>query len=82
MFLVALLRELLNIAGREGFPDVELKSHGLVKVKTEEKGGLVFITQKEPLSSGALDQLPDLISPDQKFSTIQPSLTLPTGKFF
>ena len=58
--------ELLNIAGREGFPDVELKSHGLVKVKTEEKGGLVFITQKEPLSSGALDELPDLIAPDQK----------------
>ena len=58
--------ELLNIAGREGFPDIELKSHGLVKVKTEEKGGLVFITQKEPLSSGALDELPDLIAPDQK----------------
>jgi phenylpropionate dioxygenase-like ring-hydroxylating dioxygenase large terminal subunit len=58
--------ELLNIAGREGFPDIELKSHGLVKVKTEEKGGLVFITQKEPLSLGALDELPDLIAPDQK----------------
>ena len=58
---------LKNIAGgAEGFGEVDFASHGLVPVHTQEKGGLVFVTQKEPISEGALQELPDLIEPGQE----------------
>jgi phenylpropionate dioxygenase-like ring-hydroxylating dioxygenase large terminal subunit len=56
---------LKHIPGREGFRDIDMAEHGLVPVKTEERGGLVFITQDEPISNGALDALPDIIDPKQ-----------------
>ena len=57
---------LKNVAGMDGFPDLDMASHGLVPVHTEERGGLVFVTQKEPISAGALEHLPDLIAPGQE----------------
>lgn len=54
---------LKNIPGKEGFPDVDKTEHGLVQVHAQERGGLVFVTQKEPISEGALTELPDLIAP-------------------
>ncbi len=57
---------LLNIAGRDNFGEFDMASHGLVQVHTEERGGLVFVTQKEPISPGALEALPDLIEPGQE----------------
>lgn len=57
---------LLNIAGRENFGEFDMASHGLIPVRTEERGGLVFVTQKDPISAGALESLPDLIEPGQE----------------
>jgi choline monooxygenase len=57
---------LKNVTGMDGFPELDMASHGLVPVHTEERGGLVFVTQKEPISDGALEHLPDLIAPGQE----------------
>lgn len=57
--------ELRSVPGREGFPDLDLRTHSLVPVHTEERSGLVFVTQLDPIADGALDQLPELIAPDQ-----------------
>ena len=56
---------LRNIAGTAGFPGIDPREHGLTPVTTEERGGLVFVTQKPAVSRGALEQLPDLIAADQ-----------------
>ena len=56
---------LKHIPGREGFPDIDMKAHGLVPVTAEERGGLVFITQETPVSNGALDAMPEILSPLQ-----------------
>jgi phenylpropionate dioxygenase-like ring-hydroxylating dioxygenase large terminal subunit len=42
-----------------------MNAHGLVPVHAQERGGLVFVTQKEPISNGALEGLPELIAPGQ-----------------
>jgi phenylpropionate dioxygenase-like ring-hydroxylating dioxygenase large terminal subunit len=64
--------QLKHIPGQDGFPGIDKATHGLVPVTAEERGGLVFITQDEPLSSGALEDMPDLIAPDQTmFNTIE-----------
>ena len=57
---------LKHIPGDEGFPDLVMEEHGLVPVQVTERGGLVFVTQKEPISEGALETLPDLIAPGQE----------------
>ena len=57
---------LRNVAGREGFPGFDERAHGLVEVHAQERSGLLFITQKEPISAGALEALPDLIEPGQE----------------
>jgi choline monooxygenase len=62
----ALDGSLRNVPGTQGFPGLDLNSHGLVQVLTEERGGLVFVTQKEPLSAGALASLPELMAPGQE----------------
>lgn len=59
---------LQHIPHRQGFPDIDDESHGLVPVKVVEKHGLVFVTQEEPIGMGALeglDDVPDLLTPDQ-----------------
>ncbi|MDF2367935.1 aromatic ring-hydroxylating dioxygenase subunit alpha [Sneathiella sp.] len=56
---------LKHIPGREGFPGVDMSEHGLVPVKAEERGGLIFVTQEAPISNGVLDALPDILDPRQ-----------------
>lgn len=58
--------QLKHIPGEDGFPDLVMEEHGLVPVQVTEYGGLVFVTQKEPISEGALETLPELIVPGQE----------------
>lgn len=53
------------IPGEEGFPGLDRDAHGLTPVHAEERGGLVFVTIKDPISTGALEGLPELIAPGQ-----------------
>lgn len=56
---------LRHLPGEEGFPGLDKATHGLMPVhQVIEKGGLVFVTQDEPLSDGALPDVPDLLPPD------------------
>lgn len=49
-----------------GFPDLDKDKNGLVPVHAVDiQGGLVFVTQDEPVGSGALESLPDLLTDDQ-----------------
>ena len=45
----------------EGFPNFDKSCNGLVPVKVDVKGGLVFITQDEPLASTILEDMPDAL---------------------
>ena len=54
------------VPGPEGFPGLDTAAHGLVPVRAEERGGLVFVTLKQPISKGALEGMPDLIAPGQR----------------
>jgi phenylpropionate dioxygenase-like ring-hydroxylating dioxygenase large terminal subunit len=50
-----------------GFPGLDKELNGLVPVRVAERFGLVFVTQQEPLlSDESLDQLPELIAPEQR----------------
>ncbi len=58
---------LKHVPGEDGFPGLDKDTHGLVPVHSVvERGGLVFVTQDEPLSDGALDDMPDLLHPGQQ----------------
>lgn len=57
---------LKHIPGKDGFPGLDPATHGLVPVTAEERGGLVFITQDDPIAPGALELLPDLFTPGQQ----------------
>ena len=49
-----------------GFPDLDKDNSGLVPVYAVDiRGGLVFVTQDEPVGPGALESLPDLLTDDQ-----------------
>ena len=54
------------MGGEDGFPNFDQQAHGLIQVVAEERGGLLLVTQKQPLSAGALGDLPDLIAPSWK----------------
>ena len=58
--------QLKHVPGGHGFPDLDHEQHGLVPVEAVEKGGLVFITQDEPISEGAMADVPELLSADQE----------------
>ena len=49
-----------------GFPDLDKDENGLVPVHSVDiQGGLVFVTQDEPVGPGALESLPALLTGDQ-----------------
>ena len=49
-----------------GFPDLDKDANGLVPVcDVKVEGGLVFVTQDEPVGPGALESLPDLLDESQ-----------------
>jgi phenylpropionate dioxygenase-like ring-hydroxylating dioxygenase large terminal subunit len=56
---------LRHVPDEYGFPCIDKDARGLVAVGAEERAGLVFVTQDEPLPGATLDGLPDLISADQ-----------------
>jgi nitrite reductase/ring-hydroxylating ferredoxin subunit len=63
----ALDGRLLGVPHEYGFPDLDKECHGLAPVSAAERFGLVLVTQDEPcLSNESLDQLPDLIAPEQQ----------------
>lgn len=54
------------IPDEHGFPDLDKEANGLVPLHdVTVRSGLVFITQDEPVGTGALESLPDLLSTDQ-----------------
>ena len=52
------------IPGEHGFPNFDKSCNGLVPVKVDVKGGIVFVTQEEPIDMDVLGDLPDLIPAD------------------
>ena len=63
----ALDGRLLGVPHEYGFPDLNKELHGLAPVSAVERSGLVFVTQDEPcLTDMYLEQLPDLIAPEQQ----------------
>lgn len=61
--------QLQHVPHEYGFPDLDRDNHGLVPVDVTERHGLVFVTQEDPVSEGmfdGLEDIPDLLSPDQK----------------
>ena len=58
---------LRHVPHEHGFPGLDKSHYGLAPVAAEERCGLVMVTQDAPaLENGALDELPDLISPEQQ----------------
>lgn len=56
---------LRHIPGEDGFPGLDKAEHGLVPVAAvQEKNGIVFVTQDEPLSDGPLGDLPEVLTDD------------------
>ena len=55
---------LKRVPHEEGFPGLDKSQHGLVPVLAMERNGVVFITQDSP--GAALEDLPPLISPEQR----------------
>jgi phenylpropionate dioxygenase-like ring-hydroxylating dioxygenase large terminal subunit len=55
---------LRHIPHRHGFPEVDPARLGLAPVHTEERAGLVFLTQESPaLTEQELEELPELLAP-------------------
>jgi len=54
------------VPGEDGFPNFDKAAHGLVPVKAEEKHGIIFITQDDPVSTAGLDTTPEILHPSQQ----------------
>ena len=63
----ALDGRLKNISGDNGFPGVDIATHGLVQLGAREKGGLVYVNQSGPVSEDALKDIPDFFGPRQEY---------------
>ena len=56
---------LRHVPGEDGFPGLDKETHGLVPVAAaQERNGIVFVTQDEPLSDGPLGDLPEVLTDD------------------
>lgn len=70
--------KLQHIPHDYGFPDLDKCEHSLVGVNAFERHGLVFVTQEESDNRGALEELddiPQLISADQKIFATEDSVS-------
>lgn len=70
-WLYGLEGQLKRIPDEDGFPGIDKATHGLVPVKAEEKGGLIWVTQEDPISDGALAAVPDVLKPHQKLMDVK-----------
>jgi phenylpropionate dioxygenase-like ring-hydroxylating dioxygenase large terminal subunit len=58
---------LRHVPHADGFPGLDRESHGLVPVTALERHGLVFVAQQPRAGDlAAVDELPELIAPNQK----------------
>jgi choline monooxygenase len=58
--------QLEYVPHEHGFPGLHKDTNGLVPVHAVDiRGGLVFVTQDEPVGPGALESLPDLLTDEQ-----------------
>ena len=56
---------LRRVQHEQGFPDLDISTHGLVPVLAQERSGIVFVTQREePHERDPGEGLPDLGAPD------------------
>jgi phenylpropionate dioxygenase-like ring-hydroxylating dioxygenase large terminal subunit len=55
---------LRGVPHAHGFPDLDVRTRGLVPVAAVERRGLVFVTQDAPPLDADLDALPPLLSPE------------------
>ncbi|MEP4147008.1 MAG: aromatic ring-hydroxylating dioxygenase subunit alpha [Halioglobus sp.] len=58
---------LKNIAGSNGFPGVDIETHGLVQINAKTKGGLVYVNQNGPISESTLEDMPNFFNTNQKY---------------
>jgi phenylpropionate dioxygenase-like ring-hydroxylating dioxygenase large terminal subunit len=58
---------LKNIAGRDGFPGIDIGEHGLVQISAREKGGLVYVNQEADITANDLDEVPEFFGQDQEY---------------
>lgn len=58
--------QLKFVPGEDGFPGIDKATLGLTPVKAEEKHGIVFVTQDEPVSTDGMDAMPAIIQPEQQ----------------
>ena len=58
--------KLKHIPASENFPGINKEDHSLVEVRADERNGIIFVTQEDPVSEGCLEALPELFTPDQK----------------
>ncbi len=56
---------LRHVPGEHGFPGLDKARHGLSPLRAEERHGLIFVTQEDPIDDGALAACPDLFAPEQ-----------------
>ena len=73
---------LKNIAGRDGFPGLNKEEHGLIAVDTTEKNGLVFVTQKKPISRGVLKNYQTFCRRIRRFLKLLTLMIGPTGSYY
>ncbi len=65
-----------HVPHEHGFPDLDKQTHGLVPLHdVTVRAGLVFVTQDEPIGLGALESLPELLSPEQVVFDSRESVT-------
>jgi len=62
---------LQHIPHERGFPGVEKDQHGLVPVTVVERHGVIFVTQEDANSDGALSECHDMFSPEQELIDVR-----------
>jgi phenylpropionate dioxygenase-like ring-hydroxylating dioxygenase large terminal subunit len=73
---------LRHVPDEHGFPGLDREAHGLASLAVREKGGLVFVSQDETPDFAALDDIPDLIAPDQRIFATNETLIDANWKIF
>lgn len=73
---------LRHVPDEHGFPGLDKSTQGLVPVGVHERSGLVFVTQESEAGDEAPDELPDLVSPDQRVFSANETIIDANWKIF